>query len=493
MRGIRFWMLAVSLSATLPMLALLVAVTLWLQYQQGLQREASLQRQALRAADAVGSLLALQEARISTVAAGVAAREQRLAVLHQVLQAVAAADAGISSISFIDARGQRILDSRVPFGQPLPPSGTAQLDQRVLSTGESEVSSLTNGTISGKQVVGVAVPVRSHDERTVGALRLVLQPAMFDRHLMRLPTPPGWVVAILDQNAVIVARNQSPEQFRGQRATDTIVAQLKRPPGEVHRGETRDGRKVLAVVSPVATTGWYVAVGAPEADVDRAERETLATVVLAGLAVTILSVASTLWIGGRVTRQVQQAAHGQLREGSGIRELQHLGRRMEDAEAALEEARHDVVTGLPGRAMFMERAQAQYAADHAGSAFGLLYLDLDGFKALNDAHGHDAGDAALAHVGRVLQGELRPDDLAARLGGDEFVVLLLAPDVALEAACEQVASRIQAGIAAHGHGLGCSIGLVRLRPSESVLEAMTRADQAMLTAKRSGKGRIVQA
>jgi diguanylate cyclase (GGDEF)-like protein len=143
--------------------------------------------------------------------------------------------------------------------------------------------------------------------------------------------------------------------------------------------------------------------------------------------------------------------------------------------------------------MFMERAQARHAEDPAGIAFGLLYLDLDGFKSLNDTHGHDAGDAALAHVGRVLQGELRPNDLAARLGGDEFVVLLLAQKASLKPACEQVAHRIHAGIAAHGRGLGCSIGLVWLRPGESIVDAMKRADQAMLAAKRSGKGRIAQA
>jgi hypothetical protein len=68
-------MLAVSLSATLPMLVLLVAVTLWLQHEQGLEHKASLPRQALRAADPVSSALALQEARTSTVAAGLAARE----------------------------------------------------------------------------------------------------------------------------------------------------------------------------------------------------------------------------------------------------------------------------------------------------------------------------------------------------------------------------------------------------------------------------------
>ncbi len=292
---------------------------------------------------------------------------------------------------------------------------------------------------------------------------------------------------------MIVARNQKPEQFRGQRATDTLIAQLQRPPGEVQKGVTRDGRAVLAVVEPVGTTGWYVAVGAPEAEVDRAERETLATVVLSGMAVAALSFGGTLWIGGRVARHVHQAASGQTARGGGIRELQHLSRRVEDAKMALNDALHDPLTGLPGRTLFLAQAQVRHAEVPAGDALGLLYLDLDGFKYLNDTQGHDAGDVALAHVGRVLQGELRPQDLAARLGGDEFVVLLQAPATAVAPACEQVASRIQAGITTFGSGLGCSIGVVQLQAGESVAAAVTRGDQAMLAAKRAGKGRIVSA
>lgn len=486
-------MLAVSLSATLPMMALLVAVTLWMQHQQGLQREASLQRQALRAADAVDSLLAAQVARLTTIAAGVAAREQRLDVLQKVLQSVAGTDKAIGSLSFIDTEGRRILDSRFPSGSIMPPSGAPELDRRALQEGTSSWSPLIKGSVSGRHVVGVGAPLHDAAGQPAGVLRLVLLPESIDRQLQRLIVPPGWVVAVVDQQSVIVARNQMPEQYRGQRATDSLVAQIKQPPGQVQHGETRDGRKVLAVVAPVGTTGWYAAVGAPEAEVDRAERETLAGVVLTGLVVAVAGFAASLWTGRHVVQHVQRTATGQAPGGGGIRELLNLGRRMEDAESALTDARRDGLTGLPGRAYFLEQAQVLLAACAPSERFGLLYLDLDGFKALNDARGHDAGDLALAHVGDVLRSVLRPTDLAARFGGDEFVVLLSGGREAQADAYQRVAERVRDGINRFGEGLGCSIGVVQVRAGEPVADALTRADQAMLTAKRAGKGRIVQA
>lgn len=491
-RGIRFWVLAVSLSASLPMMALLVGVTLWLQHDQNRHREASIQRMALRAAEAVDSLLAAEVARLTTLAAGVAAREQRFDVLHQVLQSVARTDERIGSLSFIDTRGRRVLDSRFPLDSVLPPSGSPELDQLILRGGMTEWSPLVKGAVSGRHVVGLGVPVRDAEGRTVGGMRLVLRPEPMDQLLLRLAAPPGWVMAVVDQNAVIVARNQAPEQYRGQRATDTLIAQLKRPPGEVHAGVARDGRAVLAVVQPIGSTGWHVAVGAPEAEVERAARETLAWVVLAGLCVAAASLAASLWTGRHIAQQVRRTAAGTT-SGSGIRELQTLGRRMEVAESALTDARRDSLTGLLGRAHFLEEAQRLLSGCVPGERFGVLYLDLDGFKALNDAQGHDAGDLALAHVGEVLRSVLRPADLAARFGGDEFVVLLSGGGDAHIEWYHRVAERVRDGVNRFGEGLGCSIGVATALGGEPIAEALTAADQALLAAKRAGKGRIVLA
>jgi diguanylate cyclase (GGDEF)-like protein/PAS domain S-box-containing protein len=90
-------------------------------------------------------------------------------------------------------------------------------------------------------------------------------------------------------------------------------------------------------------------------------------------------------------------------------------------ELLLHAARHDALTGLPNRSQFYRHLNRELRRD--GPLVGVLYLDLDGFKPINDRYGHRAGDFVLAQIARRIEGALRPRDLTARLGGDEFGVL----------------------------------------------------------------------
>ena len=90
-----------------------------------------------------------------------------------------------------------------------------------------------------------------------------------------------------------------------------------------------------------------------------------------------------------------------------------------------EQAVHDPLTGLANRTLFEERLRAVLSRDaRTGDATGVLFLDLDGFKSVNDEHGHQVGDAVLRVVAARLIAAVRPADTVARLGGDEFVVLV---------------------------------------------------------------------
>ncbi len=99
---------------------------------------------------------------------------------------------------------------------------------------------------------------------------------------------------------------------------------------------------------------------------------------------------------------------------------------LEYSRSALrEEATHDPLTGLANRRLFYDRLQqAMLHANRYGSKLGILYVDLDRFKEINDTHGHHVGDAVLTEVARRLTASVRDSDSVARLGGDEFVVLL---------------------------------------------------------------------
>jgi diguanylate cyclase (GGDEF)-like protein/PAS domain S-box-containing protein len=164
------------------------------------------------------------------------------------------------------------------------------------------------------------------------------------------------------------------------------------------------------------------------------------------------------------------------------------------AEAALaHQALHDALTGLPNRELLLDRLQqAIAAAQRDGTSLGLLLMDLDRFKEVNDTLGHHAGDLLLKQVGTRLRGALRAADTIARLGGDEFAVILPATDAAgVIGVVETLLSRLQAPFSVEGQPVvvGASIGTA-FSPEHGIEgnTLMRRADVAMYVAKRTGSG-----
>jgi diguanylate cyclase (GGDEF)-like protein len=157
----------------------------------------------------------------------------------------------------------------------------------------------------------------------------------------------------------------------------------------------------------------------------------------------------------------------------------------------------DDLTGLPNRRRFAEalRAEAQRARRY-GRALALLMLDVDGLKAINDRHGHAAGDAVLRGVGQVLRANTRDTDLPTRLSGDEFAVIL--PETEPEAAL-LIAERIRTGVAdlqvpAEGALVTASVSVGVASAEGSALPEVPRfmrlADEALYRAKASGRNNI---
>jgi diguanylate cyclase (GGDEF)-like protein/PAS domain S-box-containing protein len=154
-------------------------------------------------------------------------------------------------------------------------------------------------------------------------------------------------------------------------------------------------------------------------------------------------------------------------------------------------ARHDALTGLPNRQLFLDRLDAALArAVRSGGGFALLYLDLDGFKQVNDRHGHAAGDALLCEVARRVQQAVRDVDTVGRIGGDEFVVLLEGVDNPTDAAliAAKIGQRFERPISAAGQALQISPSIGHaLYPFNGVSAAqlLEHADIAMYRAKHS--------
>jgi diguanylate cyclase (GGDEF)-like protein len=160
---------------------------------------------------------------------------------------------------------------------------------------------------------------------------------------------------------------------------------------------------------------------------------------------------------------------------------------------------HDTLTGLPNRSLFLSLTQRAFAERRRGCMVAALFIDLDGFKPVNDAHGHAAGDALLVAVAQRLTAAMRRDDVVSRFGGDEFLVLCT--NVTAECEVMSVADRIRNLVAQPFEledglqvTIGSSIG-VAVFDDDHILDPAAlihNADLAMYKAKKSGKGRVVR-
>ena len=200
------------------------------------------------------------------------------------------------------------------------------------------------------------------------------------------------------------------------------------------------------------------------------------------------TLAFTLWNG--FTRIVIYTATAYLVHQVRVdrNQLAEVNARLEQAlqrETVL--ARTDAVTGLANSRAFTEQLERELArASRDERSVVLLYLDLDGFKAINDHYGHDAGDVVLRHVAAALRESVRTGDEVARIGGDEFAALLWGAGAA---AAGDIATRIADRVREIGAGysrasLGISIGVAQARPDMTADDLVREADAAMYEQKR---------
>ncbi|HEY6896197.1 MAG TPA: GGDEF domain-containing protein [Rhodocyclaceae bacterium] len=284
------------------------------------------------------------------------------------------------------------------------------------------------------------------------------------------------------------------------------------------------GVEELSAMASVPATGWFVVARLPTAEALRPV-DSLRDFFLRN---SVLNVAVVLglmfWLLPRMLRPLREAAKAMHRMADGRNELKPLpaGRpdevgemvagfnflleKLQRNEASLREsegrlaymAHHDVLTGLPNRVMFEDRlAQALARAERSKQQMAVLFCDLDGFKPVNDEHGHAVGDLVLQQVAERLSDGRRRADTVARLGGDEFVILLPDLDDARSAAAivaQQCIASIQQPIDLDGRSIRVCVSIgVALYPQagDSGSQLLSCADAAMYRAKQAGKGRYV--
>jgi len=188
---------------------------------------------------------------------------------------------------------------------------------------------------------------------------------------------------------------------------------------------------------------------------------------------------------GRALQSALDQLHESIQANETQRDLLHV------------RATHDSLTGLLNREAAVDALERDLARARRGDqALSLLFIDLDGLKAINDTFGHEGGDSAIRAVAEALSETTRQSDVVARLGGDEFVVGWLgSPDLAASSRlAERIRQQVSATVTEVGGvriPIGCSIGIALSEPSDLAVDTlMKRADRALYLAKADGRGRV---
>lgn len=406
-----------------------------------------------------------------------------------------------------DRLGRQHMNTLRNFGEPLPGTGTPLELQRVFETGKPVVTGLFMGPVTGKPVIAIGVPV-FRDGEVAYSLNVGLSPARIAEVLQRQAIPGHWVAAALDGTGTIAARTRDPAKFLGQKATPDVMDLLNSGQAEgVITSRSMEGIPTYAGLARSSVSNWSVVVGASRSAVEAGLYRSIAWLIVGAAA----AFAVGLWVAASLSTRISASIRGlvepalslgsgspteslppsRLKETEAVsRAIVQAGRMLNDARR---QARYDPLTGLPNRLLFDELAGSRLSeARRHGASLAVLMIDLDEFKAVNDMHGHAAGDAVLMAAASRISGLLRESDVVARLGGDEFVVLL--GDARVDDALH-VGGKLVTALSAPYPGVvpavSCSVGIA-MHPQDghTVAELCLHADQALYEAKRTGKRRV---
>ena len=443
-----------------------------------------------------------------TVAAQVLATSQRaqsgdLAAFYRQAQEVVGNHIG-ANVVLSDAQGRQVMNTFRPLGEALPMHGDPRQVRAVFATARPAVSDLYVGGVLRRPVMSVDVPVL-RGERVVYALSIGEVPDRFRAILSEQKLPAGWIGAVFDRSGTVVARTHEHERFVGGKGAPELVARMSEQAEGALDAVTLEGIAVLSVFSRSPASGWTVALGVPRESIARPLWRRSLTAGAAAAVVMALGFAMAWGIGGSIARSIRAlarpAAQIGLRESIevpplGLREADEVGQALARASrliaSAEHRAQHDSLTGLANGALFRSMAAHQVeVCRRTGAPLSIVFADLDGFKRVNDAFGHECGDRLLCGVAARLKGALRASDLAARLGGDEFAVLLAGADAAAAAVTADKLAEILAQpyeIAGRTLEVPASIGVASSPGAgASAEELVRRADAAMYRVKSARK------
>ncbi|MES2830640.1 MAG: diguanylate cyclase [Pseudomonadota bacterium] len=423
----------------------------------------------------------------------------------------AAASLNVDAITLSDADGQMLIDTRQPdLWTTASGENTIKL-QRLFEIGKPVIFNLFVPPANGRPQIKVVVPMRQ-DGKIIYELGAILYASRMQDLLAQRKLPADRIVAIFDSSGTVVARSHEALRFVGEKGAPAVLAFLRRDADEESfENRTRDGILVTSNLSRSPISRWAVGIGIPT---DIFVRELWHTIwwMMSALAVLLLCSLGIAWrIGTSINRSIHALIAPALELGSGVHvkipllglfEADEVGTALNQASVLLQQtqhdAQHDGLTGMANRALFNAIVQQQLMIAKRGSQhLAILFIDLDGFKKINDTYGHGTGDGLLKTVGSRIQATIRECDLAARIGGDEFAVLMIqsvkhGPASVAGKLIETLSTPFQIGTLTLE--ISASIGVAIYPESgDTVVELLRVADEAMYQAKQRGKKNYIVA
>lgn len=372
--------------------------------------------------------------------------------------------------------------------------------------------------------ITVAVPVDDAQGRLLGLLVGIVPlttPGFLDLILGTRPSEQGNYELIDPRNGVFVLTTYKQQALKPLPGTgnDPVIDAATAGMRGTHALPGKGGDELVSIIA-IDATGWLLIArqpaGAAFAPVSNTQRNTLmiAAVLAAPLIVALLTALDRLLKplarlagdlrsmaeGSRPMQPIDTQSADEVADvANSFNRLQH---KLLEQEQKLAEMVHlDTLTGLPNRLLVYERLENElHRIQRNGLGLALLFLDLDGFKPVNDTYGHQVGDVVLAEVAKRLRDAVREVDTVARLGGDEFLILLNDTEQPVEAA-ERVARQcidtvsMPFGIDSLLIRIGVSIGIAVCDGEEAhatnAERLVNEADSAMYRAKAEGRNRYV--